>query len=71
MTKRTVEFFVAPFSAAALFKTLELKYPGIGSKVLASCAFTINLDYVDLDNPEDVMFQEGDEVAIIPPVSSG
>jgi molybdopterin converting factor small subunit len=71
MTKKTVDFFEAPLSAAALFKNLELKYPGIGSKILVSCAFTLNLDYVDLDNPEELIFQEGDEVAIIPPVSSG
>ena len=46
--------------------------------MLSSCAVTINLEYVDIESdPEhgvskiDQVIQEGDEVAIIPPVSSG
>jgi len=47
--------------------------------VLSSCAVTVNLEYVDVDidsEPEETtktakVIQEGDEVAIIPPVSSG
>jgi len=39
--------------------------------VLDSCALTVNLEYVDLDDLEEEMIKEGDEVAIIPPVSSG
>jgi molybdopterin converting factor small subunit len=70
-TKRQHETFAAPLKAINLPTTLEARYPGITSKVLESCAYTVNLDYVDLDESEDTVIQEGDEVAIIPPVSSG
>lgn len=44
--------------------------------VLDSCAVTVNLEYVDVEEEggkekAGVVIQEGDEVAIIPPVSSG
>jgi len=70
-TKKQAEFFAAPSSVATLFKTLEAKYPGISGKVLASCALTVNLDYIDMEDSDRVVIQEFDEVAIIPPVSSG
>lgn len=50
-------------------------YPGIQDKVLSSCAMTVNLEYVDLDEDDATdsarEIKDGDEVAIIPPVSSG
>ena len=62
----------APLPATKLFPLLEQKYPGMGEKVLQSCLLTVNLEYVDLTVEEDgVMIQPGDEVASIPPVSSG
>jgi len=70
-TRKATESFDAPTTAAKLFETLEKKYPGIKEKILGSCALTVNLDYVDLDAPEDVVIKAGDEVAVIPPVSSG
>jgi len=70
-TRKTTESFDAPSTAAKLFETLEKKYPGIKEKILGSCALTVNLDYVDLDAPEEVVIKAGDEVAVIPPVSSG
>jgi molybdopterin synthase sulfur carrier subunit len=68
-----------------LFDHLEEKYPGIRKKVLASSALTINLEYIDLDidnegevlkgedgdDGKEMVIREGDEVGIIPPVSSG
>ena len=44
--------------------------------VLGSCAVTVNLEYVDVEEEggkekAGVVINEGDEVAIIPPVSSG
>jgi molybdopterin converting factor small subunit len=45
------------------------------AKILDSCLVTVNLEYVDI--PEnvtgkgDIAINAGDEVAIIPPVSSG
>ena len=56
-----------------LFPLLEDKYPGIGEKILQSCAVTVNLEYVDLDEEEStqMVIGAGDEVALIPPVSSG
>ena len=70
-TRKSTELFDAPSTASKLFETLEKKYPGIKEKILGSCALTVNLDYVDLDAPEEVVIKAGDEVAVIPPVSSG
>ncbi|KAF2668956.1 hypothetical protein BT63DRAFT_424684 [Microthyrium microscopicum] len=69
-TKKQSEHWKAPFQTDALFKALEDQYPGITDKVLSSCAITVNLEYVDKDEAP-VTIKEGDEVAIIPPVSSG
>lgn len=70
-TKRKDEKLPAPLVLSKLFETLEEKYPGIETKVLSSSALTINLEYVDLDDNADLIIAPGDEVAIIPPVSSG
>jgi molybdopterin converting factor small subunit len=74
-TGKSSEYLPAPVRARDLFATLEERYPGIKEKVLSSCALTVNLDYVDVDEAgaedADKQIGEGDEVAIIPPVSSG
>lgn len=74
-TKKSSEAFGAPLPARQLFEILEKRYPGIKEKVLSSCAVTVNLEYVDMDEDQNgdqgLMIKEGDEVAIIPPVSSG
>lgn len=70
-TQKSSEIFAAPSTAAKLFAELEKRYPGMQEQILCSCALTINLDYMELDKPEEVAINEGDEVAIIPPVSSG
>ena len=74
-TKKSSETFEAPLPARDLFEVLEKRYPGINEKVLSSCAVTVNLDYIDLDEEQQeeksLTIMEGDEVAIIPPVSSG
>jgi molybdopterin converting factor small subunit len=70
-TKKSSETFSAPSNAAKLFAELEEKYPGIREGVLNSCMLTVNLDYAELEKPEDLVINAGDEVAIIPPVSSG
>lgn len=84
-TKRDSESFQAPLSLPELFGVLEEKYPGIRDKVLSRCAVTINLCYIYMDikggGDEEkldetalgdvVTIEEGDEVALIPPVSSG
>ncbi len=69
-----------------LFETLEGRYPGIKRKVLKSSAVTVNLEYVELEvdgegnmleggksagEGGEVVIGKGDEVGIIPPVSSG
>ncbi len=74
-TQKASEALAAPLSLRKLFPTLEERYRGVKARVLESCLVTINLEYVDVP-PEDggndeVMIREGDEVAIIPPVSSG
>lgn len=74
-TTKPGEHLAAPVEARRLFSVLEERYPGIGAKVLSSCAVTVNLAYIDLDGDDaadlDLVIREGDEVAIIPPVSSG
>jgi molybdopterin converting factor small subunit len=70
-TKKSSEHLKAPIQAEDLFNVLEKQYPGIKPKVLVSCAVTVNLEYVDLDEGGAVTIKDGDEVAIIPPVSSG
>lgn len=58
-----------------MFSKLEQLYPGIKDKVLNSCAVTVNLSYIDVDGDDApdlrMVIKEGDEVAIIPPVSAG
>jgi len=70
-TRKSSETFPAPSTAAKLFEELEKKYPGMKQRILTSCALTVNLEYVELEKPEEVMINAGAEVAIIPPVSSG
>jgi MoaD family protein len=73
MTKKQSETFKAPLNIRQLFEQLETQYPGITEKVLSSSAVTVNLNYIDLEEQDgiDREIQPGDEVAIIPPVSSG
>lgn len=74
-TAKDSETFEAPLPLSSLFDHLERNYKGIKEKVLDSCLVTINLEYVDI--PESgkgesgPIIKAGDEVAIIPPVSSG
>lgn len=70
-TKKQHEFFSTPLKVCDLLAALERQYPGIKEKILDSSALTINLDYVDLDEARTTTINDGDEVAIIPPVSSG
>ncbi|KAK1755113.1 hypothetical protein QBC47DRAFT_209494 [Echria macrotheca] len=81
-TAKNVEFLPAPLPLSKLFATLEERYQGIKEAVLSSCLVTVNLAYVDVPGEdgddgeeegkeEEVVIKEGDEVAIIPPVSSG
>ena len=83
-TGKTQEKLPAPLEASKLFEFLEQRYTGIKKKVLSSCLLTVNQDYVDLDDDGGVerrndsqqggpktIIRPGDEVAVIPPVSSG
>lgn len=72
-TRKQHEYLPAPLPLKELFSSLEQRYAGIEEKVLSSCALTVNLDYVDVeeDGAKGVVINEGDEVAVIPPVSSG
>jgi molybdopterin converting factor small subunit len=75
-TSKDSETFEAPLPLSKLFETLEERYGGIKVKILESCLVTVNLEYVDVSGDDkstgdEVVIQEGDEVAIIPPVSSG
>ncbi|KAI0173394.1 molybdopterin synthase small subunit CnxG [Hypoxylon sp. FL1284] len=74
-TAKESESLPAPLPLWKLFDTLEEKYNGIKDKILSSCLVTVNLNYVDIPESENdtsqALIKEGDEVAIIPPVSSG
>jgi len=77
-TRKEGEALPAPLALKDLFPVLEERYKGIRAGVLDSCLVTINLEYVDVPTGEsdrngsdEVVIKEGDEVAIIPPVSSG
>jgi molybdopterin synthase sulfur carrier subunit len=75
-TKQQHEFLPAPLPVGQLYERLEKRYPGIKEKVLDTSALTVNLEYVDLEaelgqGEKGLVVQAGDEVAIIPPVSSG
>lgn len=73
-TGKESEAFPAPMPLGKLFAEMEARHPGIRPKILDSCLVTVNLDYVDVpktDGDDSVVIQAADEVAIIPPVSSG
>lgn len=75
-THRQHEFFRAPIPSDKLFEMLEERYADITARVLSSCAVTINFDYIVIGDglagvDSSKQIQDGDEVAIIPPVSSG
>ena len=73
-TSKESETFDAPLPISQLFMLLEETYNGMQSKVLESCLVTVNLEYVDLPQVAgevEFVIKDGDEVAIIPPVSSG
>ena len=75
-TKKPQERLPAPLEISKLFGLLEQLYAGITRQVLNSCLVTVNQEYVDVSDQGDseqapVIIQNGDEVAIIPPVSSG
>ncbi|KAI0428949.1 molybdopterin synthase sulfur carrier subunit [Xylaria sp. FL1042] len=77
-TTKEYDALPAPLPISKLFDALEEKHSGIKEKILSSCLVTVNLNYVDVPKADSenasassVVIQEGDEVAIIPPVSSG
>lgn len=72
-TGKNSESLPAPLPLSQLFETLETRYPGIRQRVLSSCGVSVGDEYVDVEDAEDAgrVIQAGDEVAIIPPVSSG
>ncbi|KAK6000199.1 hypothetical protein QM012_003831 [Aureobasidium pullulans] len=70
-TNKSADDLVAPIKLSTLVDQLEDMYPTIKQRILHSCALTVNLEYVDVQTDADMLINEGDEVAIIPPVSSG
>lgn len=75
-TKQQCHLFEAPICSATLFQALEEAYPNITQRILNSSAITVNLDYMEFEQGSGKDFncfeiQAGDEVAVIPPVSSG
>ena len=75
-TGKDHDFLQAPLKITELYDALDKKYLEFRTKVLDSAAVTVNLEYVDLDEENSkgegcTMIEAGDEVGVIPPVSSG
>lgn len=70
-THKSKDIMPAPSSPKKMYEVLEKMYPGIRRTVLDSCALAVNYEYVDLGADLDHQISEGDEVALIPPVSAG
>lgn len=71
-TQKQTESLPAPAPLSHLFYMLEERYPGIEERVLSSCSIAVGGEYVDLeDGGNERVIGTGEEVAIIPPVSSG
>jgi molybdopterin synthase sulfur carrier subunit len=70
-TSKEYEALPAPLLLRDLVATLEKRHNGIKAKVLDSCLVTVNMEYAELQEDGAKEILEGDEVAIIPPVSSG
>ncbi len=75
-TGKSHDFLPASLKVTELYDVLDKKYPGFREKVLESAAITVDLEYIDLDEEsargeECMVIGAGDEVGIIPPVSSG
>lgn len=82
-TQKQSEALPAPLPLRELFPLLESRYPGITQRVLRSCSVSVGLEYVDIpedaaadgddddDDGKGLVIQAGEEVGIIPPVSSG
>ncbi len=66
-TQETVEL-APPATAAALHRHLVARYPQLET-VLRTSLFAINQEYAHIG--EDVLLRNGDEVALIPPLSGG
>lgn len=67
---RHTEYLRAPLALSQLFPTLDELYPGF-LNFLPSCAVSLKGTYVDPEEEPMRLIGVGDEVAIIPPVSSG
>ncbi|KAJ5580284.1 Molybdopterin synthase sulfur carrier subunit [Penicillium hispanicum] len=70
-TSKNTELLPAPLPLSRLFALLDEQYPGIRENVLRSCGVSLDGDYVDVEEDAERVIAAGEEVAIIPPVSSG
>lgn len=55
-----------PFTTADLSKAMAIKHPSL-APVLSVCAWAVNEEYADAP----MTLTDGDEVALIPPISGG
>ncbi|ORX75109.1 molybdopterin synthase, small subunit CNX7 [Basidiobolus meristosporus CBS 931.73] len=56
-------------NVASLIAWMTEKYPGMGKLFSSNTMLAVNMEYVELDS--QVALKDGDEVAVIPPVSGG
>lgn len=69
-TKKTSEQVSDIITLQNLYDHLTLTYSReFQSYVQQNCGITLNYEYIDRN--QDIRFKDGDEICIIPPVSSG
>jgi molybdopterin converting factor subunit 1 len=66
-TRETEMAFLPNIAANAAFENLLRVYPGLGNGFERSLLFAVNREYATGDE----ILAEGDELALIPPVSGG
>lgn len=61
----------APCTTDQLTSLLLAKYPGLAELLPGGACLAVNLEYVPPDAGEPTLLRDGDEVALIPPISGG
>ncbi|ONH66597.1 Molybdopterin synthase sulfur carrier subunit [Cyberlindnera fabianii] len=71
-TTKTEEKLTSIKTISALVQHFETEYSvNFADYVRNNCGICVNLEYIDLNEDSEMTLSEEDEVAIIPPVSSG
>jgi molybdopterin converting factor small subunit len=69
LTGKSSETIGSDITITQLLSHLATAYEDV--QLIKSCAVSVNLEYVDSEEYDQTTLKNGDEVALIPPVSSG